>query len=254
MPKVNASLVVRPHRPWRLWLLLALLPLLLAAVARGALEYGREQAALDFSVLEARNEGLQKRLGELEAENRGLRERTVVLERTAQVDRRAHDEVRADLDALQGEIAELTEELAFYRGIVSPGEVEPGLRVQELLLTPGGDRFYRYRLVLTQVLNHDRRAEGRVALRVEGFEGGEAARYPFEELGGGDNPRFGFKYFQNIEGDIRLPAGFSPTRVVVDVKPSGKGKKKRRPKPFSRAFDWPSEAASRLTGGESVGG
>lgn len=247
MAKVNASLVVRPHRPWRLWLLLALLPLILAAVAKGALEYGREQAGLDMDGLEQRNGELLGRLDALETENRKLREQTVTLERAAQVDRGAYDEVRGDLDTLQGVIADLTEELAFYRSIVSPDDVQPGLRVQELLITPGGERLFRYRLVLTQVLNHDRRAEGWVDLTVEGFEEGEAERYSFDELGGERRPRFGFKYFQNVEGDIRLPEGFSPTRVVVEVTPTGGGSKKKRAKSFSRTFDWPTATVSRLS-------
>lgn len=242
MAKVKTSLVVKPHRPWRLWLLLALLPFLLAAVAKSALEYGRVEAGREFSGVEARNAELVAGLAAAKQENRQLRERTVVLERSVQVDRQAHEEVRRNLGQLQSEIAELTGELAFYRSIVAPEEAKPGLRVQDLRIIPGGERLFRYRLVLTQLLNHDRKAEGRLVLTVEGFEEGEAERYRFGDLGDEERPRFAFKYFQNIEGDIRLPEGFSPSRVVVEVKPKGK-----RAKSFSRHFDWPVALSSHLS-------
>ncbi|GAB6042740.1 DUF6776 family protein [Endothiovibrio diazotrophicus] len=250
MAKVNPSLVVKPHQPWRAWLLLALLPLLLVAVGKAALEYGRGQAAVDFVGLEGRNGELRRHLGELEEENQQLREKAVVLERAAQVDRKAYEQLRSDLDGLQKEIADLTEELAFYRSIVSPKQEGEGLRVQELLITPGGKRMFRYRLVLTQMLHHDRRVEGTVGLSVEGFEKGAAATYSFGDLGGEGSAVYGFKYFQNIEGDIRLPEGFTPTRVMVAVDPKG-----RRVKPFTRAFDWPAAAVSHLTReGDGSGG
>ena len=242
MPKVNGSLVVRPHRPWRWVLVLVLLPVVVAMVAMGALEYGRLQAGEEYVGLKARNAELEARLAAVEAEGVALRERAVVVERGAQVDRQAYQEVRRGLDQLQREIADLTEELAFYRSIISPERAEPGLRVQNLRITPGGERLYRYRLVLTQVLNHDHRAEGVVEITLEGFKDGAAESYPFDALGGERDPRFGFKYFQNIEGDIRLPEGFTPSRVVVEVKPKGK-----RVKAFSRGFDWPEGDVSLRT-------
>ncbi len=240
--KVHSSLVVRPYRPWRLWVVLLGLPLLLAGVAKVAFEYGVVQAGHDLASLETREVELKARIADLEALGARLREEKVMLERSAQVDRRAHEEVRGNLDTLQDEISELREELAFYRSIVSPGDVKPGLRVQDFLLFPGGESLYRYRLVLTQVLNNERFAEGRVALTMEGFQGGEARRIDFSELGGGRDLRFRFKYFQNIEGDIRLPEGFVPSRIVVEVTQ----RVKKKAETIERTFDWPSAATSAL--------
>ena len=54
-------------------------------------------------------------------------------------DREAYREVEASLLELQEKIQEQKDAIAFYRGIVSPADGKPGLRVQDFRLTRGAE-------------------------------------------------------------------------------------------------------------------
>ena len=80
-------------------------------------------------------------------------------------------------------IQEQRDAIAFYRGIVSPADGRPGLRVQDFRLTRGAEeRQFNLRLVLVQAMKHDRKVSGDVTLSVEGIEGGVARTYAMTEL------------------------------------------------------------------------
>ena len=121
------------------------------------------------------------------------------------------------IDAASGRDA-----IAFYRGIVSPADGRPGLRVQDFRLTRGAEeRQFNLRLVLVQAMKHDRKVSGDVNLSVEGVEDGAARTYAFAELLPAEARRdwpFSFRYFQNFDRQIVLPDGFTPERVHVEVR------------------------------------
>jgi len=151
---------------------------------------------------------------------------------------------------LQDELLELKEELAFYRGIISPKEANRGLQIQQFTLTQGsGEHSWHYKLVLTRVLKNHGMAQGVAEILVEGVsaESGKKKQLP---LGSISVPpvkqlRYKFKYFQNLEGEITLPAEFSPSRVILILKPGGKGNKTR----LRKVFDWPGDTEQRKTPG-----
>ena len=130
-----------------------------------------------------------------------------------------------EIDDLQSQIVELNEELAFYRGIMAPTEGQKGLQVQTVQIEPAdGERAYRVRLVLVQVGRQDRRISGslRVAIVGAGAKGNDrlALRPPDDD---GKDLQFAFRYFQILEGEVVLPAGFLPERLEIHLDPAGKG-------------------------------
>ena len=61
-------------------------------------------------------------------------------------------------------------------------------------------------------------------------------------LAGVTNPpvkqlKFRFRYFQELAGTITLPEGFEAERVILSIKPGGKGKSE----PVKKTFDWPAQ-------------
>ncbi|UCE89828.1 MAG: hypothetical protein JSW10_03080 [Pseudomonadota bacterium] len=237
-----SGLVVKAHRPWLSRLLLALM--VLAGVVGGwsLYEYGRYRAGYDGIAAEQERDQLAATLDERDDEVRELREKVAVLERAAQVERQAYDEVKASLLVLQDEMLELNEELAFYRGIVSPRQAAEGLQLQSFRLEPNGlVRGYRYKIVLTQVLKNTRSTYGKVKLRLEGMADGrsrvlglaDVSQKKVSELD------YRFKYFQALEGNIELPKGFKPQRVAIQVLPRGKSKSA-----IEKTFDWHGEERS----------
>ncbi len=208
----------------------------LAGALWGVFEYGHSRAGLDNQSLLEERAALREQLADSEQQNRTLRERSAVLERANQVDKQAYGEVENSLKQLQDELLELKEEVAFYRGIVSPAETASGLNVADFRVTGiGADREYRFKLVLTQVKTNDRLVKGYARVAFEGVMDGAQVEVGMKELSGGalNTLKLRFKYFQNIEGEVVLPEGFVPSRVLVEVVPSGKGWTR-----LKKTFDW----------------
>ncbi len=185
-------------------------------------EYGRISAGYD--TVDAANERreLEAHIDTLDDEIESLKQEVALLETHREIDREAYKEVEGSLIALQTKIVEQQDAIAFYRGIVSPADGKPGLRVQDFKLTRGNEeREFHLRLVLVQAMKHDRKVSGDVALSVEGSEGGEAKSYALTELlpAGADQAwPFSFRYFQDFDRQIVLPDGFTPERVHVEVR------------------------------------
>ena len=51
--------------------------------------------------------------------------------------------------------------------------------------------------------------------------------------------KFRFRYFQELAGTITLPEGFAPEKVIIEVKPQGKGDLPS----VKQTFDWYSSGA-----------
>lgn len=185
-------------------------------------EYGRISAGYD--VVDAGNEraAFEEHIHALDDEIAELEQEIAVLETHREIDREAYKEVEGSLISLQAKIQEQRDAIAFYRGIVSPADGKPGLRVQDLKLTRGAEeREFNLRLVLVQAMKHDRKVSGNVAVSVEGSEDGEDKTYALTELLPADAESawpFSFRYFQDFDRQLVLPDGFTPERIRVEVR------------------------------------
>jgi len=185
-------------------------------------EYGRISAGYD--TIDTANERgeLAAHIAALDDEIEALQQEVALLETHREIEREAYKEVEGSLIALQAKIVEQQDAIAFYRGIVSPADGKPGLRVQDFKLTRGNEeREFNLRLVLVQAMKHDRKVSGDVALSVEGNENGEAKSYALTDLLPADADKawpFSFRYFQDFDRQIVLPDGFTPERVRVEVR------------------------------------
>lgn len=219
-------------------LVLVLLGLVLAGWA--LFEYGRFSAGYDSVEATHDHKVLLDHVDELEEQIEKLREEKAVLERAAQIERKAYDELDTTLKVLQAEILELKEELAFYRGIVSPKDSASGLQLQRFRIEPSGrPGGYRYKVILTQVLNDDRNARGVIRINIEGMQKGEPRVLGLNQVSEKNVKEldYRFKYFQNVEGEIQLPEGFKPHRVTITVVPN-----QRDQDAFEKTFDWPASS------------
>lgn len=231
-------LVVRPHRPFKTIIVATLTSLTVIVSGWSLFEYGRYRAGFDRFGAEAAEQQLQARVQDLLTGIAALREENAGLQRARQVEREAHETLNGSLRTLQDEMLELKEELAFYRGIVSPREASRGLRLQSFQLDRGGrPNVWRYKLVLTQVLKNDTLARGSVEMQLEGLHEGSQASLGLAELSSDSAATlaYQFKYFQNLEGHLIVPEGFTPQRLTVRVVPRG-GKNT-----IKQVYDWPAK-------------
>lgn len=126
----------------------------------------------------------------------------------------------------------LTEEVTFYKGLMSPSSLSKGLQVEELEITRStGEREYSFKLLLTQVALRRSYIAGDV--RVDLIGESEAVR-SLTELGvlKAYPLKFRFRYFQDLAGRITLPADFVPARILVTAQQNGK-------ETIQVSFPWP---------------
>jgi len=152
-----------------------------------------------------------------------LSDQVAYLERSREIDGEAAEKVRASLVALQAEVAQLREQIAFYQIVASPSESRGGLRVLEGKLFSSDDpRRWRLELVLVQPMQHDRQVRGSLSVEVIGSNAQGKDKtlalapllLPDSELS-----TFTFRYFQQLSAAFELPPDFKPRRLAVTLRP-----------------------------------
>ncbi len=217
-----------------LWLVL---PVLLAGFfAWGGFDFGREQAVADLSALEAQAQRWEERIQELDAERSRLRSQVAALERASQIDREATKLAQEELKQSQDRQLKLQQELTILRGIVSGGAKEEGIYIQGFRLERSGEKSeFKYRFTVSQALKSDKVAEGWILVSLQGEQAGEEKRYSLQELTEEktDKLKMRFRHFQDVEGVFRVPEGFEPHNVIVEIKPTTK-----KLPAVEKRFDW----------------
>lgn len=231
-----SQLIIKSPQPGKNAMLIIVLLIAFVAAGYSMYYYGRTTSGFDYEALKSVHDNMQQQLTEIEKKNKSLREEKAVLEQSVLIDKKAYNDVNGSIKRLQNEILELKEQVAFYRGIVSPTETASGLNITSFKLNKlGVDSGYHFKLVLTQVKQNNRIIRGKANIFIDGLHEGEPKQLNVSKLMGNAKPNldFSFKYFQTIEGDMVLPEGFVPSRISVDFKPSG-----RKQNAISQTFDW----------------
>jgi len=244
-PSLGAEFRVRRHRPIRNAIVTAVIVALLGIGGWALYSKGVRDGGYHGRAAQATESHLRVQLDELRTRVAELADENTLLKRSHQIDDEAIGRLRDALAEREERIAEIEEELAFYRNLVSPSEMQPGIRIRRLSLAvvPGETRSYRYELVLTQLNSDDTYVEGRVDFGIEGSRPDGRHTLKLDEVATGDgdvDSEFRFRYFQTLRGRIRLPASFDPIRIRLRVEPSG-----GRVDPVEEDYPW----NSLLSGG-----
>ncbi|MCX7072629.1 MAG: hypothetical protein NTW01_16740 [Gammaproteobacteria bacterium] len=227
--------VVTTDRPARRRAFYAAVVALSLLGAFGLYRYSRASAVSDFEAATGERDRLiderrqlTRELRVAKAEADSLRNQVAYLSRSQQIDDNACVAVKQSLSRLQAESADLREQLAFYRGIVSPQESQAGVRVYEFRITAlkTARNAYRYDLVLIQPVRSEKRVGGQAQVVIEGLRNRQKQRLKLSDvaMNGDGNLLFSFKYFEEFSGELRLPADFRPLRILVSLQPGGDGK------------------------------
>ncbi|MCG8497214.1 MAG: hypothetical protein MI796_14370 [Enterobacterales bacterium] len=230
--------LVKPHNPWQQWTWRCLGVALILAMAWGAFEFGivrggHNRAAANVTIDRLNNqvEMLGQQIDELMLENAQL-----VSDKA--IESTASEQVSVSLRELNDETLELKEELMFYRSLLSPADLEPGLQILGVKLIKSiQGSAYDYKVVLTQRRNNSRFAKGRIQIAVNGIRNEENVALQTTDIleVGGSELDFRFKNFQSLEGQIRLPENFVPQEVLITAVPVRGSLKK-----VERNYEWSS--------------
>jgi len=198
---------------------------LVLATLAGVYAIGRAQATFDGRAAIADEAGLRAALTAREAEVAKLRREVAELDTLKVAQERERQEVSRTIGELQAEVARQSQQLEFLRGVV--GRAGPAAEVtirQVRVIASAAPGRYRLRIALAQPGRPDRTVAGSVRVGVEGQRGGRTVRLDLREVTAQRVAQllYRFQYFENIEVELVLPNGFSPERVVVDVRPAGR--------------------------------
>lgn len=229
--------VVVRHRPGRRMRRTAIL--LLFSVACAVLGYtvGMAQGGFRFSTVLQTRESLKAELEALQQDYLESQQSLINLERGRTIDEQALAQARRTIASLETEISDLKADLTFYRNIMAPSEVSEGLQVDGLQLraTRQGSS-YDFKLVLTQVGDNNSYISGVVAVNIIGSRRGEKEVIALRDLSDDIEDlgvKFRFRFFQDIEGHLRVPEDFEPLEVQVVAQAQG-----RKASQAERTFEW----------------
>ena len=234
--------LIKKHSPRRALLIKGGLFLTTALVLWGSFVLGQHYAGYSQRAAQTEINYLIEQIRLLNVRIDELQVNNALLTSNSEIDAAANAQVAAKLQQLNEEILELKEELVFYRSLLTPAELEPGLQILGMQLIKHSADSYNYKVVLTQRRTRDRFAAGNIDLRLSGLNNGEQTELELKQLMRDNNNKlsFRFKNFQSLEGRLNLPTGFEPQKILVSAIPTSRGLK-----PVERSYSW----NSIMTGG-----
>lgn len=223
---------INRRREWiARFLLVALMVALPLAVYQAALYYAGNQ----MQQLENNNRQLLARNTGLEAELEQMSQQMANLELAADLDMQAMNQLREQLIEWRERGEQQSEQIQFYLSLMDPASGGDGVFVDraDIVATAEPGR-YRYQVVVGQKSQNHDRVTGSLQIMVHNGVASPAQTFALGELSDQETPLpLGFKFFQNLEGFIYLPAGFEPTgwSLELDIRTPVR-------QVFSEEMDW----------------
>lgn len=228
MTKVKGSpqfyMKVVPHRPLRR--LMALCVWLIATLLAVAITYFyvelRSISPSEAEVMRNNQQQLTQQLNE-------ARQQLTQAQMNAEVDRKSTEELRQQLLVRREQIAQLERDIAVYKMMSSRVSRNPlgiGFGSFSIKRFDGADsNSYHIKLVVQKLAEGDTEFAGSLESTLVGKQEGVERKIPLFNLATaaegveplGEKIPIQFKYFQNIETDLRLPDGFEPMHLELHL-------------------------------------
>ena len=198
----SRKMAVRTHVAWH-WrglLLLAVLSLGVAA-AWWTLDNRNLYAGADRGAAAPELARMREDLTAAHAENARLKTLQVKTERYTQIDTVVQQDQQRELKQLQDENAQLKEEVAFFRGMMS-GDRAAGVNIYRFSVDKGNSGLYRYQLLLVLAGQKEKTFQGYVQLLVTAADNGKRNVVAIPAKAAAD-PKFSInlRSYQRLEGD-----------------------------------------------------
>lgn len=219
-PLHTGQFIIKPRSLRRQRTLVAAIVLLIVLLPYVTYELGRARAG--YSVVASQRARLTQaaRINTLQTELADLRRQLGSAQVGRKVDQQSSDSMQQSFAGLQAMLQKQQEELAFYKAIVTPAagaSSEPQVQRVEVQPDAVAGR-YRLLLVLIQPMQASANVQGTLQVRVMGMRQGQSVSLDLQDLLVDKSTaalKFGYRYFQNLEQLIELPADFQPLTVQV---------------------------------------
>lgn len=231
------SMKVVPSRPGRSFLRVLLVLVLLVGGTGGGYLYGYWTGMGGKSFALGQRVQLSSQLQDSSTEAELLRQQVANLTLSSEVDRQANDNVRNEVIDLREQIASLEADITFYRGLMAPGDQATGLKLGEVqLLARKEPGHFSYKFVVQQLATQHSVISGTVNITLVGRRAGQTERLALYEVADDiddEDIKLRFKYFQNIEGELSLPDDFTPEKIELVARSTGKNAAEAK-----KSFNW----------------
>ena len=182
--------------------------------------YGYYQTLQTQETAQAGHAELERELESVQLENSDLNRKIAILDRSSVMDQHANREVQETISGLRDRVAELEQDIVYYRGVVAEEIEDTGLIISRLDIDgTNNPRIYNYKLVFRQRdADGDTYLLGHVSVSLLGRKNDKLVIIPLRDISAEQDEldiRLRFRYFQNIEGELALPEGFEPERVQI---------------------------------------
>ncbi len=240
MPKKGSReerVIVLRYDPRRRNFIATLLLVLLSLILACAFLAGRHIATEERTKALNERDRFEERLVNREQALVLLQQQLANLKLGTEIDKAATEQVRYELNSLRNSIANLEEEITFYRGLMDPDAEKKGLDVRSFVVFRRRlDGPFEFKLIVQQLGPNHPLIKGHVSLDIVGQLNGKPKVWPVSKLSKqytADRIKLRFRYFQNISGELILPDGFVPQQVrVVATAQTNKQQ------PVEKSFDW----------------
>lgn len=155
------------------------------------------------------------------------------------VDQMAMEELRSEFVHQQAEYEQLEEKTNFYRSLMDSNSSNSGVYIHSLELLEGAaENVFHYRVLVAQRSADHQRVRGSIDMEVQSEKKSDGIQtlttkdLTREE----DRITLGFKFFQQVDGVLTLPADFVPDRIRLVVKIDGKNSMQ-----LEEEFNWAPE-------------
>jgi hypothetical protein len=239
---VSNTVVVRTYAPMRRALSIAGVALVALFGLYVVFELGRYDAGYDRLAAAQQRADLEAVIEHLKQDNHELNLRLAEIDTQRIGWAREQAEVSRTIGDLQAQVSRQAQDLAFYRGVGTQSAGPAlGINIQQLRIGATTDPArFRVHLTLVRSVRADDVVNGSVVLQLEGEAQGQQETLSLGNLSAGAQRelRYSFRYYQNLDQEITIPAGLRPERLTIEVRSTRKGVA-----PLSQAFLWNVEAS-----------
>jgi hypothetical protein len=236
-------IIVRTYAPMRRIALAVAVALVAGFALYVIYELGRYDAGYDRLAVSQQRAELEVEIDKLKDEKHELNLRLAEIDTQRIGFAREQAEVSHLIGDLQAKVARQAQDLAFYRGVGSQSAPAAtlGVSIQQLRIgaTAQAAHFHVH-MTLVRSVRADDVASGAALLEVEGETQGRPSNLGLAALTAGAQREipYSFRYYQNLDQEITIPAGMRPEHLSIEVRSAKKGIP-----PLSQTFLWNVDAS-----------
>ena len=222
-------MAVRTHLgwPWRAALATALVALV-AGMWWWGFDFGQIFGGFNRKAIESQLATAEADAARYAQESAALRQANSALESEAAMTRGVQATLGKQVAELTQENQQIREELAFLQKLVADSSKQVGVSIPRLVVERGPDDAWRYSVLVVRGGSPREEFEGYLALAATiavptdgGPDRQSALALPDDQPDSAGALKLRFKYYQRIEGTLRIPAGAQVRSVTVRAYESG---------------------------------